>query len=71
VINKEEIVKVNCSFCKKEIECPVKMLNVDRHMCYDCYKAHSSSLSFNPELKTHIDIPLDKLKEFMSSKEDI
>ena len=57
----EKIVKVPCSFCGKEIECPEKMLKVDKHMCYECYKNPPAEISEKELSKIHIDIPVNKL----------
>ena len=59
----DKIVKVPCSFCGKEIECPEKMLKVDKHMCYECYKNPPTEISEKGPSKIHIDIPTDKLTE--------
>lgn len=59
----EKMVKVNCSFCGKEIECPEKMLNVDKHLCYECYKNPSREISEKELSKIHVDIPMDKVNE--------
>ncbi|MBI2449501.1 hypothetical protein HYV49_04355 [Candidatus Pacearchaeota archaeon] len=59
----EKIVKASCSFCGKEIECPEKMLKVDKHMCYECYKNPPVEISEKELSKIHIDIPINKLNE--------
>ncbi len=59
----DKIVKVSCSFCGKEIECPEKMLKVDKHMCYECYKNPPTVISEKELSRIHIDIPVNKLDE--------
>ncbi len=60
-------VKVNCSFCGKEIECPEDMLQKSKkHMCYDCFK-NAKELVKEEELKEiHVDIPVNEMNEFVS-----
>jgi hypothetical protein len=62
-------VKVKCSFCGREIECPEHMLkDVERHMCFECFKGSSHKLADISEeefRKIHIDIPKDKMDEVM------
>ena len=56
-------VKVNCSFCAKEIECPENMLDSKKHMCYDCFQ-NVDELAKGEDLgKVHVDLPLDKMDE--------
>lgn len=52
-------VKVDCSFCGKEIECPPDMLNSEKYACYECFQSlkKSSPQNFN---NIHVDIPKDK-----------
>lgn len=65
----EEIVKVNCSYCGKEIECPKNMLNeVEKHACLDCFKSFDKKQSNNKNAKVHIDIPLDEAIENIASE---
>ncbi|MFH1977957.1 MAG: hypothetical protein ABIJ92_01375 [Candidatus Aenigmatarchaeota archaeon] len=56
---KEESVKVDCSFCGKEIECPPNMLSAEKHACYECFQELKKSppKDFN---RIHVDIPKDK-----------
>ena len=62
--NKKSI-KVNCSFCGKEIECPENMLNSKKHMCYDCFQ-NAGELAKGEDLgKVHVDIPMDKMDEMI------
>lgn len=57
----EETVKVNCSYCGKEIECPKNMLDkVEKHACLDCFKNLDKKQSNNMGAKVHVDIPLDE-----------
>lgn len=58
-------VKVNCSFCGSEIECPEDMLDSSKHMCYRCFIKHEPG---EEELKNvHVDIPTDKMAEVSAS----
>lgn len=60
----EETVKVNCSYCGKEIECPKNMLDkVEKHACLDCFKSLDKKQSNNTSAKVHVDIPLDEAIE--------
>lgn len=66
---KEEIVKVNCSYCGKEIECPKKMLDkVEKHACLKCFKNLPEDKS--NQTKIHVDIPisLDEAIEGIADK---
>lgn len=58
-------VKVNCSFCEKEIECPENMLGSKKHMCYDCFQ-NAGELAKGQDLgQVHVDIPMDKMDELI------
>ena len=65
-IDVKESVKVNCSFCGKEIECPKDMLQKSKkHMCYDCFQ-NAGELAKGEDLgKVHVDIPMDKMYELI------
>jgi hypothetical protein len=70
---RKNIIKVNCSFCGKEIECPEHMAKkVEKHLCFECFNSEDkiSTLGREEEFKKkvlsgkiHIDIPLCKLKD--------
>ena len=58
-------VKVNCSFCGKEIECPENMLKSKKHMCYNCFQ-NAGELAKGEDLgQVHVDIPMDKMDELI------
>jgi hypothetical protein len=59
-------VKVNCSFCSKEIECPEHMLEKSKkHMCYECFQ-NAGELAKGKDLgDVHVDIPMDKMDELV------
>jgi len=59
-------VRVNCSFCGKEIECPEDMLeNSKKHMCYECFQ-NAGELAKGEDLgEVHVDIPMDKMDELI------
>jgi len=61
-------VKVNCSFCGKEMECPENMLaKSKKHMCFDCF--HNEKNPPDEELKdVHIDVPVNMLEERISEE---
>lgn len=65
-INGKESVKVNCSFCGKEIECPKDMLQKSKkHMCYECFQ-NAGELAKGEDLgEVHVDIPMDKMDELI------
>ncbi len=61
-----KIVKVNCYFCGKDIECPEEMLKTSkRHMCYACFQNSKNIKNVgDEELKNiHVDIPIDELTD--------
>ncbi len=62
---KEETVKVNCSFCGKEIECPKNMLDSKKHACFECYMNIGKWASKEDLGKVHVDIPPDKADGMM------
>jgi len=35
---KPKILKVNCSFCGIEIECPEEMKDMEKHLCFNCFQ---------------------------------
>ncbi len=58
----EEIVKVNCSYCGKEIECPKSMIDkVEKHACLDCFEKLPKDK--NNQTKVHVDIPMNEAIE--------
>lgn len=61
----KDMKKVNCSYCGKEIECPEDMLNVEKHICYECFKNSENKIKPGEIGKAHIDIPMDKVSEEM------
>jgi hypothetical protein len=61
VEDKDEIVKVNCSYCGKEIECPMNMLDkVEKHACFNCFQNLPKSES---KAKVHVDMPMNEAIE--------
>jgi len=59
---KEELIKVNCSYCGKEIECPKNMLKeVEKHACLDCFKNLTKDKA--NKTKVHVDIPMNEALE--------
>ncbi|MFA4820496.1 MAG: hypothetical protein WC613_06090 [Candidatus Aenigmatarchaeota archaeon] len=61
-------VKVNCSFCGKEIECPENMLDTKKHACYQCFeeimeKKDTEKMTEEEIERIHVDIPRDKADE--------
>jgi len=65
-INDKESVKVNCTFCGVEIECPKDMLQKSKkHMCYNCFQ-NAEELAKGEDLgEVHIDVPMDKMDELI------
>ena len=62
----KESVKVNCTFCGKEIECPNDMLQKSKkHMCYECFQ-NAGELSKGEDLgQVHVDIPMSRMDELI------
>ena len=62
----DESVKVNCSFCGSEMECPKDMLGKSKkNMCYECFITKEPT---EEEIKNvHVDIPMDKLPQITAS----
>ncbi len=72
-IEGQKMLKVNCSFCGKEIECPEDMSKTsEKHLCYECFKRKAKGLDFSElsEGKIHIDIPLEKELELRKEAEE-
>ena len=64
--HKRPSVKVNCSFCGNEIECPEDMLaTANKHMCYECFITQEPSDEAIRDV--HVDIPNDKIPEVTAS----
>jgi len=55
-----KIIKVNCNWCSKEIECPENMLT-KKHMCYECFKKLGKEIKLKKAERVHIDIPTKEL----------
>ena len=66
-INKNNFeVDVNCTFCGKEIKCPIDMLpKFKKHMCFDCFEKIGDSIKNEDLDEVHIDVPMDKMDDFM------
>lgn len=49
------------------MECPEDMMNVDRHVCFDCYMESEDKISEQDIIKgkIHVDIPMDKMDDIM------
>ncbi len=65
-IENKKSVKVSCSFCGKEIECPEDMLERSKkHMCYECFQ-NAGELAKGEDLgEVHVDIPMGKMDELI------
>lgn len=66
-IKEEDIVKVNCSFCGKEIDCPKNMLKSKKHACYDCFKKIGDEIPAKEVGKIHVDFDMEQFEEDMPS----
>lgn len=62
-----KVVKVNCSFCGKEIECPEDMIESKKHACFECFmELDKKPPEEKPDFeRIHVDIPTDKMDEVM------
>jgi hypothetical protein len=61
-----KIIKVNCDFCGKDMECPEEMLKTSkRYMCYTCFQNPKNIKNVrDEELKNiHVDVPMDELTD--------
>ena len=63
MIMEDKSVKVNCSFCGKEIECPENMLDIEKHSCFECFEKIGEKMSEEEINRVHVDIPGDKADE--------
>lgn len=66
---KDELVKVNCDHCGKEINCPKQMMATSKkHLCYACFQDPESVKGFSDEEleKVHVDAPLEELMDTMA-----
>lgn len=64
--NEFKSVKVDCSFCGKEIECPENMLEKsETHMCFECFQGIDDKKMPKDTSKVHIDIPQDKFNDVL------
>ena len=57
-------VKLNCDFCKKEIECPPDMLDAKKHACYECFQ-DDKKITEEGMKDIHVDAPREKMLEGM------
>jgi len=65
IMMKEQILKVKCSFCGKEIECPKDMIDTEKHSCFECFEKLKDSWSDIEKGKIHIDMPSEKLNQVL------
>ena len=61
----EKEVTVKCSFCGKEVPCPVDMVNAEKHSCMECFKSLNKEWKEEDFEKVHVAVPKDKLDEVM------
>lgn len=61
--SEKKSVRVNCSFCGKEIECPEDMLGAKKHACFECFEKLQENLPEEEIENMHVDIPRDKMDE--------
>ncbi len=67
--NGDEIIKVNCSFCGKEIECPANMIDkVEKHACFECFSNPDGNISEGKISKIHVDIPEKDLSDTVAKQ---
>lgn len=58
-----KIIKVKCSFCGKDMECPDELLKTSkRHMCYECFQK-SDTIRDKDMKDIHVDIPTNELSD--------
>ena len=65
VMMKGKMLKVNCSFCGKEIECPEDMINSEKHSCSECFEKLKDNQSGEETGKIHVDVPPEKFDEML------
>ena len=66
---KEELVKVKCDHCGKDIDCPKHMMATSKkHLCYSCFLDPESVKGFSDEEleKVHVDAPMEELMDSMA-----
>lgn len=58
-----KIIKVDCSFCGRQIECPEDMKDSEKHACFECFKEVGKNFSEKDIIsgKIHVDIPEDEI----------
>lgn len=61
----DKTIKVDCSFCGKEIECPENMMKTEKHACFECFNKLKEEWSGEDFSKVHVDIPMDKMDKIM------
>jgi len=64
----EEIVKVSCDFCGKEIECPEHMLDSPKHCCYECFQKIGDEIPKEDLDQIHVDMPLEQFMDDLASQ---
>ncbi len=63
------MVKVNCSLCSKEIECPRDMLKTsEKHVCGECFIERRDELSKLGTDKVHVDMLKDDFFDMMATE---
>ena len=64
--NNEKSIKVNCSFCGKEIECPESMVEKSKkNMCSDWF--NNKDWSDEDINDVHVDIPMGEFPDTVAS----
>jgi len=63
-VSKSKIIKVKCSFCGKDIECPEEMLKTSKkHMCSECFQK-ADTLKIDQDLENiHVDMPMEEFTD--------
>lgn len=61
----KRMLKVSCSFCGREMECPEDMMSSEKHACFKCF----SEIRKNPNRedlgRIHVDVPRSEMDDLM------
>ncbi|MBN2423163.1 hypothetical protein JXB41_08120 [Candidatus Woesearchaeota archaeon] len=61
----KKLIKVNCSFCNREMNCPENMIDSQKHVCSECFLNPTILKQVEGLSKVHIDAELDSFHELI------
>jgi len=62
----EEMLRLKCNFCGKEIDCPLEDKDAKQHACYECFQKLEGTMPASELDQIQVDVPSDALNEMIT-----